>query len=400
MNTIIKDKEQKPLPRLIKGQSTYKLIVPEKVEEKIRYLIRKYPHTEWSGVLFYRRQGTFENNDLVLTCEDIYPMDLGSSGWTEFNMSEEVTSYIAENLDLFACETGLVHSHHSYGAFFSGQDDKMLQQEGDDTNCFLSLVVDTRGSYVARITRKLQYKSKVTIEMKETTYNFFGDGERKIESSGEPIEQTKEETVIQYFDLDVERHEVPNSLDFLDKRFEEIETRKKAETSKTFSPVPKFDTPFSDWLHKENEKDDWPTYSKKSSEEEPLLFTKEEMGEVEWCPNPDVIHDQLVRMLLCSLTISTDKIDLEQWVERHMVNIYSKVFNTRNVYGTDPFSSWCDFATEFFLENYDEESIPDEEVDIDVFYSLVAQAMIDELESLPQNRYIYAYISRLSSYLI
>ena len=113
MNTI--ETQQKGLPPLVKGQSTYKLIVPEKVEEKIRYLIRKFPHTEWSGVLFTTHEGTFENNDLVITCQDIYPMDLGTSGWTEFKMSEDVTAYMAENIELFDCDMSLCHSHHTMG---------------------------------------------------------------------------------------------------------------------------------------------------------------------------------------------------------------------------------------------------------------------------------------------
>lgn len=101
--------QKKPLPRLVRQSATYRLIVPEKVEEKIRYLIRKFPHTEWSGVLFYTHTGSFEHNDLVITCEDIYPMDLGTSGFTEFKMTPEVTNYIANNIELFDCEVGNVH---------------------------------------------------------------------------------------------------------------------------------------------------------------------------------------------------------------------------------------------------------------------------------------------------
>lgn len=97
------------MPPLIKKSATYKLIVPVEVEEKIRYLIRKFPSTEWSGILFYTHQGSFEGNDLIITCKDIFPMDLGTTGWTEFRMSEDVAAYMAENIELFDCETGLVH---------------------------------------------------------------------------------------------------------------------------------------------------------------------------------------------------------------------------------------------------------------------------------------------------
>ena len=94
---------------MVKESSTYKLIVPEKVEEKIRYLLRKFPSTEWSGVLFTTHQGSFEENNLVITCEDIYPMDLGNSTYTEFKMSEDVAAYMAENIELFDCDLQLVH---------------------------------------------------------------------------------------------------------------------------------------------------------------------------------------------------------------------------------------------------------------------------------------------------
>jgi hypothetical protein len=108
MNNSVTTQKKQP-PQLIRQQSTYKLVVPEHIEEKIRYLIRKFPHTEWSGVLFYKHTGNFENNDLVITCEDIFPMDLGSSGFTEFKMTPDVSAYIAQNIELFDCEMGLVH---------------------------------------------------------------------------------------------------------------------------------------------------------------------------------------------------------------------------------------------------------------------------------------------------
>ena len=112
MNTVeIQNQElsKKELPKLIKGSATYKLIVPRKVEEKIRYLCRKFPTLEWSGVLFTTYEGNFEDNNLVITCQDIYPMDLGSSGFTQFKMDETVARYIADNIELFNADVQLVH---------------------------------------------------------------------------------------------------------------------------------------------------------------------------------------------------------------------------------------------------------------------------------------------------
>lgn len=89
--------------------TTYKLVIPASVEEKIRYLQRKFPHTEWSGVLFTSHKGSFEDNNLVITCRDIYPMDLGNSTYTEYKMDENVAGYMADNVDLFYCDLSLVH---------------------------------------------------------------------------------------------------------------------------------------------------------------------------------------------------------------------------------------------------------------------------------------------------
>lgn len=89
--------------------TTYKLFVPRKVEEKIRYLCRKFPTLEWSGILFTTHEGNFEDGSLKITCQDIYPMDLGSSTYTEFKTDETVAGYIAENIDLFTCDMNLIH---------------------------------------------------------------------------------------------------------------------------------------------------------------------------------------------------------------------------------------------------------------------------------------------------
>lgn len=97
------------LAPLVKMPTTYKLFVPRKVEEKIRYLCRKFPTLEWSGILFTTHEGNFEDGSLKITCQDIYPMDLGSSTYTEFKTDETVAGYIAENIDLFTCDMNLIH---------------------------------------------------------------------------------------------------------------------------------------------------------------------------------------------------------------------------------------------------------------------------------------------------
>lgn len=401
MNTQIEDK--KTLPRLIKGSSTYKLIVPARVEEKIRYLIRKFPSTEWSGVLFYTHTGTFENGDLKLTCEDFLPMDLGTGGWTEFKMNEDVAAYMAENIELFSCELGILHSHHSLGAFLSGQDMKRIQEDGNDTNCFLSLVVDTRGTYVAALTRKVQTKYKVTKEDLGTSYQFFGEEEVKVQDEKGPIEDNYvDESYIEYFMLDVEREEVNNPFDYLDARFKEIEEKKKAQPSKQWT-LPKWNT--NDTTENAWDKD----HPKNTSvwlpkAKEPLLFNEEDVydvygkdAETVWESNEEEIHKCVVQMITCSFIVDSKKIDLKQWVTRHMANKYAEIFIEDGM-----FDEWCDFVVDFLLDRYYAQyGILSE--DPDIFVAYTANAIKDELEQYADcagvSEYIETYIKALDRHI-
>lgn len=389
-------KNQKELPQLVAQSSTFKLVVPEKVEEKIRYLIRKFPQTEWSGVLFYKHQGTFEDKDLVIICEDIFPMDLGTSGWTEFKMNEDVTAYMAENIELFDCDMGLVHSHHMMGAFFSGQDNLMLQQEGNDTNCFVSLVVDTRGQYVARITRKVQTKSEVTVKSLGTFYKFFGEGTKNITKDGNEVTKVIDKEVIEYFDLEVERHQVPNTLGYLDERFNVIQSRKKV--AKPDAIKKEID---SHWpLFKDN-MDDLPkdTFFEKPKTE--TFSAKNDVDDAfDWTPDPKKIHRAVVNMVTCSFIISTEKFDLRQWITRHLDKVYKGLFGDCITMGeSDTFIEWKDFIVQYTMDHYDEET-PLKDIDIELYLSRIAQAMCDELHEFSTNYYINVYMEALYYYVI
>lgn len=389
----------------MKGSSIYKLIVPENVEEKIRYLLRKFPSTEWSGVLFVTHEGSFENNDLVITCKDIYPMDLGTSGWTEFKMSEDVAAYIANNVELFDCDTALCHSHHSLGAFFSGQDNKMLQQEGNDTNCFVSLVVDTKGEYVARITRKVQTKSEVTVKKLGTSYEFFGDGSKEVEHDNTETTKVIEKEVIEYFDLEVERHEVPNTLEYLDARFDEIAKKKATERKNNWDSSNIEPTGhFFDWMHSKpvpKEQDLFGDNPDKETSVIPYLRDDHMFNPSitdDWQPDPKKIHAAVVHMITCNLIINPDKFDLKQWVTKHMENVYLKVFGESSIYECEhntcgAFSEWRDFIIQHTLDYFDTTDVPDSMWDdANLFQSRIAQAMRDEImEFIDVNPYIEAY---------
>lgn len=314
------------------------------------------------------------------------------------------TNFITKNKNVrIKSLTDNILSHHSLGAFISGQDSKTLQIEGNDTNCFVSLIVDTKGTYVAAVTRKMQKKTEVVTKSLGTSYEFFGEGEIK---TGEDAmsESTKvvDSEVIEYFMLDVEVEHVDNPLESLDARFEEIEAKKKAEKPvKVYVPEKAEEKPFVkpgydfdgdkdfyEWLHSERKKD---------SIKEEELFTEAEMMDVDpsdWQPNEKIIK-QLVNQLVTSSLIVNSSIDLKQWITRHMVNKYSEIFNDNT-----EFELWADYMTEFIIHHYPLGEVPYTMCENDdILYSRIASAMADELGEYPSNSFLDHYINTLSSYI-
>ena len=406
--------QQPSLPPLVKGSTTYKLFVPRKVEEKIRYLIRKFPSTEWSGVLFYSHTGKFEDGSLEIHCEDIYPMDLGTGTFTDFKMDETVVGYIAENIELFGCETGLCHSHHSLGAFLSGTDLNTVRAEGNDTNCFVSLVVDTKGTYVAALTRKIQRKTEVVTKSLGSSYEFFGEGE--IKTDEDPMSESTQiidKEVIEYFMLDVEIEHVDNPLAYLDTRFDEIQEAKKKRvpvTSTTINPPvikASENNNHSPWIpeNKRNFGSDFDEdYSfreylnTKKEVKEPTLFSDDEMTEMidtsSWEPDPEIIHQLVCQMITCSLIVS-NKIDLKQWITKWMDKKYEELFSLN----PSQFEEWSEFIVEFQINQYIDSETPDEMLEnMDLFYSKIASAMYNELYPYSDNEYITSYMEILTRY--
>lgn len=393
----------------MKGSSIYKLIVPENVEEKIRYLLRKFPSTEWSGVLFVTHQGSFENNDLVITCKDIYPMDLGNATFTEFTMNEDVAAYMSENIDLFDCDLQLIHSHHQMSTQPSGTDLNTLKEEGNERNCFVSLIINNAGKYYAAITRKIQTKSEVTVKKLGTSYEFFGDGSKELEHKDETTTKVIEKEIIEYFDLEVERHEVSNSLAYLDDRFDEIMEKKATEGKKNQFTVAHTDN-FLDWMHSKpvpKEQDLFDDISDKepqkiSSIKDDHMFNQTITND--WWPEPKKIHAAVVYMITCNLIINPEKFDLKQWITKHMKNVYIKTFGESSVYECEhnacgAFCEWRDFIIQHTLDYFDTTDVPFD--DANLFQSRIAQSINDELsEYIDVNPFIASYMEALELYII
>lgn len=102
------EETQKPLVKLTDVSTRYKLNISSHLLDQIEYVCKQLPRLEWSGVLFYKVEGSFEEKNLVLTAVDMLVQDIGSAGATEFELTPDVAWFIAQN-DLVDCQMGLIH---------------------------------------------------------------------------------------------------------------------------------------------------------------------------------------------------------------------------------------------------------------------------------------------------
>ena len=123
------------------------LNITKVLQSKIDYLITSIANCEWSGILFYNY-----HSDNIINGLDVFPMNIGSSCYTEFEINQDVIAYMVDN-DLVGCKLGLIHSHHSMPTFFSNTDTETLDEKGKECE-FLSLIVNNVGIYNAKLNIK------------------------------------------------------------------------------------------------------------------------------------------------------------------------------------------------------------------------------------------------------
>lgn len=369
----------KTFPQLEKHSGTYKLVIPREVERKIRHLCGKISAVEWSGTLFYTYNGSYEDNNLEIRCVDIFPMDIGSASYTEFDMSPDVIAYMTEHPELLDCQMGLIHSHATLNTFFSGTDAKTLQEEGNDRNHFVSLIVNNAGTYTAAITRKLKVR---TISKKTYTYKSFDDEEK----SGERAVETEEE-VIAYNYLDIVKEGEPSlSFQEIDERLDLIKKNKEATKAKT-PPNTSFYSPknFTNYWRKDYKDYGYNSlFDEEYMESSPITsYTppkKENSSDV--TISAPLVKSLVMQLITGSVALSNPgKLDLEKWAEQ-MIPLFDKRFKDMN-----SFNSYIEMFVEFILCD----AIPEEYAKTEVEYAAeLSKAMYLTLDKLPSNKYIDA----------
>lgn len=384
------------------GTYNYKLIIPAEVERKIRFTCQKVWNTEWSGTLFFTHEGSFENNDLVIRCVDIYIMDIGTQAYTEFDMNPDVIAYMTEHSELLDCQLGLIHSHNNMSTFFSGTDTATLKEEGRDRNNFVSLIVNNAGSYTAAITRRI--KSKQVME--SVSYEFFGDGEKQ-----DTKKYVSDADEIEWFYLKIEKEGENYSFPDMAARLEEIKQAKAEKAKKAQTPV--YSSGYKPVIANSYDTKAGPANLVKKEDSKPEVVQTTLFDNVNDLPFDDnyslpygqvtfdkvILKSLVLQLITGSIIISNDsKIDITKW-SKSMPALYEKRFG-KGEEGMKNFKIWADTYAEYLTWYVTDEKLEELGFDETEICAICAYDMIEELTKLPENDYIKGYIDALQKYLI
>lgn len=372
--------------------SSYKMIITEFLEKKIRFVCSKINNIEWSGVLFCKYDGDFEDNSLVVTAVDMIVLDIGTGADTQFKCSDpDVISYMVDN-DLLDCDTQLIHSHHNMKAFFSGQDQSMLVQEGTDKNIFVSLIVNNAGEYVAGVTRKIA--SKIT---EERCYKTIGNKE-----ICKPVE-SYETQYIEWFDLTITKDiKEENPFPELSERLLKIaENKKKQEEERKKSYT--LTTNHNDW--DEEKWFNWQKTTPITGTYQPTLFdyTEEDIDKDVPPMNEDftidtkAFNDIVIKLLTGDITADSTTTTITR-AAANMSLVFDRTFKEM-----EDFEAFASNIIDFIMDSWGNiVYIPKDAKDEDAWMEATATFAYDlsnKLLEVTPNKYTEIYSNLLNGYL-
>lgn len=392
---------QKPkLLDLVKQSSTYKLIVSPELEQKIRYYLDRFPRDEYSGTLFYTVSGSFETKDLVINAFDFLLQDIGTSGYTEFNQSPDIIGYMVEHPELLDEKVyqGLMHSHHKLGAFFSGTDLATLREEGTDRIHFVSLIIDTKGTYQAAITRVVVEEMQATGFIKYPTFN-------SQEVTGSPITYSFNRKKLEYFMLDVERPVIENPFSEMAARIEEVKEQKAKAAKEKAATTPYGNYggynnygQYGNWGKKEDKPavptnpNYVPPVQNELPFEEPDVDVPPPYGYVK--VDPETINDLAAQLVTGDINYFKPTDTTLDELARAGEKMFEQRFEDEKL-----FHAWAEQYVEFLVYYTEDPKL--EMFDDEVLAALIAHDLAEVLSALTtKGKYINQFIEILNRYII
>lgn len=409
-------KEVKPVLGLVHRQDTFKIVIPVEVEKKIRFLCKNILDVEWSGVLFYKVEGAFEDKSLTIRCVDLFQMDIGTSTYTEFNISPDMATYMVDHPELLeeGIYQGLIHSHNNMATFFSGTDTATLSAEGNDMAHFVSLIVNNAGKYTAGVTRK--YKCVQTVSEKYTYPTWNGEVREGVETFD--IEEEK----LEWFNLDIVFEDATDDFETeMMERLKEIKESKKKVVvpmykgrnyysqydnyGKNIAPTKEVGSTFP--VDKEEyygeEGRGW--YKAKEVKEIPakqgeLPFEQPDEEDLDIpygvvTVDKDIVQSIVRQLVTSSIIISNESaVDVKKWANS-MESLYRGRFGSVKEFEYFA-SNYVDFLINY---TYDGDVMAAINNDDSTMAALLAYDVKEELNKLPKNPWLSVYIKLMDDYI-
>jgi len=242
------------------------LLITPRLQSQIRYLCEKVSSIEWSGVLFYREEGTFGQEDYKVIGEYAFLMDIGSEAYTEYNINPDVTRFIMDNKnEFFKMKMGHIHSHHNMGVFFSGTDTSEIVENSQRQSRYLSLIVNNKNQMTAKIAFRAIQKSV-------SSFNFVNTSD--VEFPIKPIERENEVVLVYNCKISKPAMETP----FTERYRKIAEEKNRSSQSKNFAKT------YSDWSRyssnkkEEEEKEEKTEKMSQGKLDLPSVFTPSEVS--------------------------------------------------------------------------------------------------------------------------
>ena len=142
------------------------------VHSKYTYLLNRFKDLEWSGPAWYKYRVDKDGYPTDFKLIHFHPLNLGSHAATEFTAAD-FAKIIATTYDkkpsLKTASIGLIHSHNTMGAFFSGTDTSTIEDMAPLDGFYPSLVVAKSGkaTHAFGFGYQDQYKVHHCIEIDE-----------------------------------------------------------------------------------------------------------------------------------------------------------------------------------------------------------------------------------------
>lgn len=404
-------KEVKPVLELVHRQDIFKIVIPAEVEKKIRFLCKNIWDVEWSGVLFYKVEGAFEDKSLTIRCVDLFQMDIGTSAYTEFNVSPDMATYMVDHPELLeeGIYQGLIHSHNNMATFFSGTDTATLSAEGNDMAHFVSLIVNNAGKYTAGVTRK--YKCVQTVSEKYTYPTWNGEVREGVETFD--IEEEK----LEWFNLDIVFENATDDFETeMMERIKEIKESKKKVVTPVYKGYPQYGnygkniaptkevgstSPIDKDKYYYEEGRGWYKAKQLPVKQGELPFDQPEEENLDIpygvvTVDEDIVQSIVRQLVTSSIIISNESaVDVKKWANS-MESLYRRRFGTVKEFEYFA-SNYVDYLINY---TYDADVMVAVNNDDTVMAALLAHDVREELEKLPKNPWLSVYIKLMDDYII